>query len=99
MVVKRKTIHNLVWQKLVPTYRRDINKFPKICIRKYFRLLARRTYRRVYTGKRLSAEPRFSPKKGVKVKGTERTMRDLQSSRQFCTLFGKFKKYVVEVVL
>ena len=30
MAVKRKTIHNFVWQKLVPTYRRDINKFPKI---------------------------------------------------------------------
>ena len=33
MAVKRKTIHNFVWQKLVPTYRRDINKFPKICFK------------------------------------------------------------------
>ena len=24
MAVKRKTIHNLVWQKLVPIYRRDV---------------------------------------------------------------------------
>ena len=39
MAVKRKTIHDLVWQNLVPTYRRDINKFPKICLRKYFRLI------------------------------------------------------------
>ena len=39
MAVKRKTIHNLVWQKLVPTNRRDINKFPQICLRKYFRLI------------------------------------------------------------
>ena len=36
---KKETIHDLVWQKLVPTYRRDINKFPKICLRKYFRLI------------------------------------------------------------
>ena len=30
MAVKRKTIHNLVWQKLVPTYRREINKFTNL---------------------------------------------------------------------
>ena len=38
MVVKTKTIHNLVWQNW---YRLigDINKFPKICLRKYFRLI------------------------------------------------------------
>ena len=30
---------DLVWQKLVPTYRCDINKFSKICLRKYFRLI------------------------------------------------------------
>ena len=44
MAIKRKTIHNLVWQKLLPTYKHDINKFPKFCLRKYFQL----TYRRVY---------------------------------------------------
>ena len=43
MAVKRKTIYNLVWQKLLPTYKHDINKFPKFCLRKYFRV----TYRRV----------------------------------------------------
>ena len=34
MAVKRETIHNLVCQKLVPTYWCDINKFPKICPQK-----------------------------------------------------------------
>ena len=29
----------------------------------------------------------------------KRTMRDLQNSRQFCTLFGKLKKIVVKVLL
>ena len=37
MAVKRKTIHNLVWQKLVPTYRREINNFPQICLSPTYR--------------------------------------------------------------
>ena len=49
MAVKMKTINNLIWQKLVPTYRHDINKFPKIELKKYFDLKARHTYRQVYT--------------------------------------------------
>ena len=39
IAVKRKMIHTLVRQKLVPTYRLDINKFPIICLRKYFRFI------------------------------------------------------------
>ena len=39
MAVERNTIHNLVWQKLVPTYRRDINKFPNIYLKKHFQFI------------------------------------------------------------
>ena len=49
MAVKWKTIHNLVWQKFVLTYGRDINKFPKICLKNTSDLKVRRSYRRVYT--------------------------------------------------
>ena len=41
MAVKRQMIHNLVWQNLVPTNWRDINKLTNICLIKYmyFRLI------------------------------------------------------------
>ena len=39
MAVERNTIHNLVWQKLVPTYRWDINKFPNIYLKKHFKFI------------------------------------------------------------
>ena len=40
MAVKRKIIRNLVWQKLVMAYRGSFNKFPRICLKKYFRFIS-----------------------------------------------------------
>ena len=74
MVVKRKTIHNLVWQKLVPSsYRPDINKFPKICLRKYFRLVGA-TYFKASTGIYGNYDFGCNSPKGSDIKITDTTL-------------------------